>query len=80
MSRLLIALSLAFAAAACGGSNPERCSMFGAPCPGGGTVKNCCFADFSSCRLLTSDGTEFDCNLSDCSQAAMLASAWCQAH
>ncbi len=77
---LALTFAFAVAAAACGDTSGETCAQFGAACPKGGTVKNCCQNDYTSCHLVASDGTDFECNLLDCSAADEMASAWCSAH
>lgn len=78
MKRIVI-VAFAIALGGCGEA-PEICHAFGNQCPKGGTIQNCCTPDYVMCDVITSDGTDFVCEGSDCSSAYMLASDWCQTH
>ncbi|HZS37483.1 MAG TPA: hypothetical protein VFF06_11690 [Polyangia bacterium] len=76
---VLAALSLGVVFAACGDA-PESCGAFGGSCAKGGTIKSCCTPDYTICDVITSDGTDFSCEGSDCSGAYTMAADWCRTH
>ena len=75
--KLLLASFVMLIAFGCG-SSQEACLQTATACAKGGRLQACCTA--TDCRYLGSDGSSFDCMRTDCSQAAMLANAWCQTH
>jgi hypothetical protein len=79
MKRIFATVVIAIACAAgCGGGSGEACTTFGGTCPKGGTLSACCTD--RQCHYKASDGSDFPCAMTDCTQANMQANAWCQSH